>query len=144
MLKYPGIITKDENRFGQVYWIEFPDFPEISGTQGDTLEELAFMAEDCLGGYIELLIEQEKDIPEPSNIAGDNVMYVNVPAEVAAPILVKKIRKNQNMTQSDVSRKIDKTYRVIQNIERNMRCPSLRTLRKIARAMGKHLEINLT
>ena len=52
MLRSPGIVTEDENKSGKVLWIEFPDFPEISGTQGDNMDELITLAKDCLGGYL--------------------------------------------------------------------------------------------
>jgi antitoxin HicB len=143
MLKYPGIITEDENKEGKVLWIEFPDLPEISGTQGSNFDELILMAEDCLGGYLELLIEQDKEIPKPSKMEGDNIEYISVPPEVAAPILIRRERKQLKLTQSDVAKKMNVSYRTVQNVERNIRKPSLQTLNRIARAMGKHLVIDI-
>lgn len=143
MLKYPGIISEDQNVDGKVLWIEFPDFPEISGTQGANIEELIVLAEDCLGGFLEYLIQDGKDIPEPSAINGENIIYINVPPEIAAPVIIRRERKALGLTQAEVAKKMNVSYRTLQNVERNIRKPSLVTLNKIARAMGKHLVIDI-
>lgn len=143
MISYPGKVIEDTNTYGKVFRIEFPDFPELSGTQGDTKGELIMMAEDCLGGYIEYLLGQGKDIPESSKINGENIIYIQVPAEAAIPLIFRKARKEKNLTQSEVASKMGVTYRAVQNIERKKRSPSIKTLTKIAKALGKKLVIEL-
>ncbi|MCD4785430.1 MAG: helix-turn-helix domain-containing protein [Candidatus Eremiobacteraeota bacterium] len=139
MIKYSGIVHNDPDGL----WIEFPDFPELSGTQGDTMEELIMMAEDCLGGYIEYLLEQGRDIPEPSKIEDENIIYIQVPVETAIPLIYKKARKEMGLTQGEVASRMGVTYRAVQNIERKKRSPSIKTLTKIAKALGKKLVVEL-
>jgi len=98
MLKYPGIVHKDPDGL----WIEFPDL-EISGTQGENMEELIRMAEECIGLYLETLILEGREIPEPSNPEGDEIIYIDVPPEIAVPILVLKERKKLGMTQNEIA-----------------------------------------
>jgi predicted RNase H-like HicB family nuclease/DNA-binding XRE family transcriptional regulator len=143
MLKYPGIITEDENADGKVFRIEFPDFPDVSGTQGSTIDELVVHAEDYVGGFLEYLIEQGSEIPEPSVIKGDNIIYINVPPEIEAPIIIRRERKALGLTQTEVAKKMNISYRTLQNVERNHRKPSIATLSRIVRAMGKHLIIDI-
>ena len=64
MLKqYIGIIDKDEN---SDYGIMFPDFLGCVSV-GSTIEELKIMAKEALQFHIDGMIEDRKEIPEPSN-----------------------------------------------------------------------------
>lgn len=136
MLRYPGIVHEDSDGL----WIEFPGL-EISGTQGENMEELVRMAEDCIGGYLELLIKEGREIPEPLNLEGDEIIYIDVPSEIAVPIIVLKERKKLGMTQNEVATKMNTSYRTLQKVERAKGSPTIRTLSKIARAIGKKLVI---
>jgi len=137
MLRYPGIVHEDADGL----WIEFPDF-EISGTQGEDREELTRMAEDCIGGYLEYLVEERLDIPDPSDLQGDNIVYITVPAVIAAPIIIRKERRELGMSQGDVAEKMKTSYRTVQKVERMKSSPTLRTLSKIAKALNRKLIID--
>ncbi len=62
---YPAIFHPEEVGGYSVF------FPDLLGcvTQGDTLEEAIFMAEDALGIYLYTLKEDGETAPEPSNPA---------------------------------------------------------------------------
>lgn len=60
---YPAVFHKEENS----YWVEFPDL-EGCQTFGDTLKEAIEFAQEAMGGYIEILLEQRKELPVPSDI----------------------------------------------------------------------------
>lgn len=138
MLKYPALIHDDPDG----YWVEFPDFPGCV-TQGDTMEELIENALDALTLFLDISPDEIEKIPEPSKIAGENIIYVSVPPDVAVPILLQKARKEQNLSQKEVAERIGKTYQAYQRLER-IRCNiSVRTLQKVANALGKRLEIDL-
>ena len=138
MLKYPGLIHKDPDGL----WVEFPDFPEISGTQGDDMKDLIMNGEECLAGYLEYLLEEDMEVPEPSVIQGEGIIEIEINPEVAVPVLLKQERKKQGLTQMEVSEKLGmKSYRTIQNVERNKRSPTLKTLSRIAKALGKKLVV---
>lgn len=62
ILSYPIIITKDTN-FLSVF---IPDFN--MNTQGENMDEALFMAKDSILMMSDLLREEGKSIPEPSNI----------------------------------------------------------------------------
>jgi predicted RNase H-like HicB family nuclease len=68
---YPAKIHKDSDRL----WIEFIDF-EGCATQGDTKEELLANARDALTLNISFLKDNEKEIPQPSNIEGEDIIYI--------------------------------------------------------------------
>jgi predicted RNase H-like HicB family nuclease/uncharacterized protein (DUF433 family) len=68
-MKYPGIVHKEDN----CYWIEFPDLKGCL-TQGDTMEELFFNAQEALSLYV----EDMSIFPEPSIIEGDNIIFIDM------------------------------------------------------------------
>lgn len=60
---YPAVFTKD----GDFYIVKFPDI-EGCYTQGETLSEAVEMAEDALCLMLYDYEEEDKKIPEPSDI----------------------------------------------------------------------------
>jgi len=61
---YPAQFVTEENGSVSVY------FPDLSGCQtyGDTMEHAALMAKDALEGFIDVLLELNKEIPKASDI----------------------------------------------------------------------------
>jgi len=78
---YPAQFVYEENGSVSVY------FPDLDGCQtyDDTLEGAALMAKEALEGYIGILLELDKKLPEPSNInniAIDQGLVMMVVADV--------------------------------------------------------------
>lgn len=63
VVSYPAIVHKVEKS----YWLEFPDLPGCQ-TYGDTLNQTMEYAMEALGGYLLVLLEEQKPIPCPSDI----------------------------------------------------------------------------
>lgn len=61
---YPAIFHKEENS----YWIEFPDLDGCH-TYGNTITETMEAAQEALSGYLLTLLEQNKPLAAPSDIA---------------------------------------------------------------------------
>ena len=61
---YPAQFINEDNGTISVY------FPDLEGcrTYDDTIEGAALMAKDALEGYIEVIFELGKELPNPSNI----------------------------------------------------------------------------
>jgi len=61
---YPAIFHKEDN----TYWVEFPD---LEGCQsfGNSLKETVESAQEAMEAYIETLLEQGKELPEPTDIS---------------------------------------------------------------------------
>jgi predicted RNase H-like HicB family nuclease len=64
MRQYIALIHKDAD---SDYGVSFPDFPGVI-TAGRTLDEARALAEEAVAFHIEGLIEDEKALPEPSNL----------------------------------------------------------------------------
>ena len=60
---FPAKVHKDNDGF----WLEFPDLPGCF-TQGDSLEELMENAEESLGAFLAVKMENDEEIPKPSDI----------------------------------------------------------------------------
>ena len=61
---YPAVFHKEED----AYWVEFPDLPGCH-SYGATVTETMACAQEALAGYILTLLEQERAIAVPSDIA---------------------------------------------------------------------------
>ena len=60
---YPAIFHKEEDG----YWVEFPDLIGCQSS-GETIEDTMELAQEALGVYLVSLIEDETDLPEPTDI----------------------------------------------------------------------------
>jgi len=137
-MEFPAILHRDED----VLWVEFPDL-ETCVTQGENMEELTKNSEEALACHLDAMIEAEMEIANPSRLQGDDIIYITVPPETAVPIIIRKERKNQGLSQGDVAGRMKTSYRTIQQIERAKSSPSIKTLARIARALGKKLVIDV-
>lgn len=63
MVRYPGMVEYDAN--AGAYGMVFLDLPGCYA-MGNTLDELIQDAEDALRGYIDVLEEDGREVPEPS------------------------------------------------------------------------------
>jgi len=62
---YPAQFINEDNGTVSVF------FPDLDGcySYDDTIESATIMAKDALEGYIETLLEMQKPLPSPTNIA---------------------------------------------------------------------------
>jgi predicted RNase H-like HicB family nuclease/DNA-binding XRE family transcriptional regulator len=132
-MKYPAILHKGEKAF----WVEFPDLPGCA-TQGDTMEELVYMAEDALSGYLRVTIDLGQEIPAPSHPQEKNIIWIEVNPDVAIPITLRKIRQELKLTQKDAAERLKMKQQSYQKLEDvNKFNATIKTLEKVARALGR-------
>ncbi|MBR1860566.1 MAG: type II toxin-antitoxin system HicB family antitoxin [Lachnospiraceae bacterium] len=76
---YPAIIHEEDDGF----WLEFPDLKGCY-TEGDTIEELMENAEEVLGAFLAVKIEENEKIPNATEIReilckeGESKTYISV------------------------------------------------------------------
>ena len=82
------------------YVIEIPDLPGCI-SQGETVEEALAMIEDAKRGWIEIALEQGKDIPEPSKAAEEysGKFNVRVPKSLHKALSEKAKEENISLNQ---------------------------------------------
>lgn len=135
MLTYPANIVKEEDSF----LVTFPDLENVV-TFGATIEEAIQNAEDALNGCLASDFERNFSIPEPSIITGEDVHTITVAPHVAVAIMLRKLRADAS--QVEIARKLNIAYQVYQRLENPRKSnPTLKTLEKIARVFGKHVEL---
>lgn len=135
MLTYPANIVKEEDSF----LVTFPDLENVV-TFGATIEEAIQNAEDALNGCLASDFERNFNIPEPSIITGEDVHTITVAPHVAVAIMLRKLRADAS--QVEIARKLNIAYQVYQRLENPRKSnPTLKTLEKIARVFGKHVEL---
>jgi antitoxin HicB len=135
MLSYPAHIVKEDDAF----LVTFPDLENVA-TFGSTIEEALQNAEDALNGCLASDFERNFSIPEPSNISGECIHTITVAPHVAVAIMLRKLRADES--QVEIARKLNIAYQVYQRLENPRKAnPTLKTLEKIARVFGKHVEL---
>jgi antitoxin HicB len=135
MLTYPANIVKEDD----VFLVTFPDLENVA-TFGATIEEAIQNAEDALNGCLASDFERNFSIPEPSIIIGEDIHTITVAPNVAVAIMLRKLRADAS--QVEIARKLNIAYQVYQRLENPRKAnPTLKTLEKIARVFGKHVEL---
>jgi antitoxin HicB len=135
MLTYPANIVKEDETF----LVTFPDLDNVV-TFGATIEEAIQNAEDALNGCLASDFERNFSIPEPSIITGEDIQTITVAPHVAVAIMLRKLRADAS--QVEIARKLNIAYQVYQRLENPRKAnPTLKTLEKIARVFGKHVEL---
>jgi antitoxin HicB len=132
---YPAVISKEDD----VWMVRFPDFEQIS-TFGEFLEDAIQAAGEALNGCIETDFERGFDFPEPTIMHGCDVYQISLEMHLIIALELRKIRADRS--QIDIARELGISYQAYQRLEHPAKSnPTVKTLSKIARALGKKLEI---
>ena len=140
-LLYPATITHDPE--DNSYLVEFPDLPGCI-TEGETLTEAKSNGREALTGYLSSLFERNLQIPAPSTVHNKNIHLIEPEAGVAIPVILKQLRENSKLTQSDVATVLGISYQAYQRLERPGKSnPTVKTLERLARVFHKSLHLEL-
>ncbi|MCL2297802.1 MAG: type II toxin-antitoxin system HicB family antitoxin [Proteobacteria bacterium] len=137
-MRYPINIEKGEKTFV----VSFPDIPEAL-TAGYTHEEALEMAEDALVTAMDFYFEDRRPVPTPSKPARGQET-VELPALVAAKVLLLNEMLTQKVSNVDLAKRIGKHPQEMQRITDLGYQTSINTVAKALRALGKHLDFKLT
>ncbi len=142
MIIYPAKIVYDHE--DKIYNVRFPDFPGCI-TCGKTLDKAKAMARDALTGVLAVLDSRKMIVPESLQLSEPDTYYIEPEINVAFAIWLKKEREKNNLTQSDVAKKLGISYQAYQRIEDPARTnPTLKTIHKLEKVFGKRLiEVNI-
>ncbi|MCL2520826.1 MAG: type II toxin-antitoxin system HicB family antitoxin [Spirochaetaceae bacterium] len=118
------------------YWIVFDDLAGCY-TEGDTLEEALFMAEEALNLYLSCA----SAIKAPNNYEGRQDYYaVKVYPHIATALKLRFMREALGLTQGDVAGRLNITYQAYQRLENPAKNNiTIKTIDKIQRALGIEL-----
>jgi antitoxin HicB len=119
------------------YVVSFPDIPEAL-TQGDTREEALAMGLDALVTSFDFYFEDSRAVPLPGDITGD---YVEVPASVAAKVMMLNAFIDSRLTQVDLASRMGVKKQEVTRIFDLKHATKIDTIQKALLALGKRLEI---
>jgi antitoxin HicB len=136
---YPAKISYSKE--DKSYLVEFPNL-EGCLTEGATLEDALQNAKEALTGYLASIFERGYIIPEPSKLKGKNIYPIEPEPAVATPIILRRIRDEKKMNQTEAAKKLGISYQAYQRLENPTKCnPTIKTLEKVARVFDKQLHV---
>lgn len=113
-------------------------------TFGDTLGDALDHAEEALSGVLGAMLDHGQRIPDPASASkGSDIYWVEPYAQVAVPILLRKAREAAGLTQAELANRLGTTYQAVQKWERSGANPTVATISRVLRALGKHLKVEL-
>jgi predicted RNase H-like HicB family nuclease/DNA-binding XRE family transcriptional regulator len=141
-MHYPAVVTQE----GGVFLIEFPDCPGCQTFARDEAE-VEVRAFEALEGWLEVNLEDGEAPPEPSArrraSGGAELRRIPVSSQLAAAIEIRWARQAARLSQSELGRRIGVSQQAIAKLERGGNV-SLETLDKVARGLGRSVELRFT
>lgn len=116
------------------YFVNFSDIDEAI-TEGETLEEALFNAQEVLTLSLEGRLDEKMDIPLPSSIEGDDVHNIAPSARVQAALLIARSRKDKT-NMAEFARSLQTSWPSASKLEDPHHSPSIKTQEKAAHALG--------
>ncbi|WP_147195992.1 type II toxin-antitoxin system HicB family antitoxin [Pantoea sp. CCBC3-3-1] len=132
-MRYPVTLDCDDTGCA----VLFPDIPEAV-TGGDTREEALAMAQDALVTAFDFYFEDRREVPPPSS---EGEAFVEVPASVAAKVLLLNAVVQAGVTNAELARMIDTRPQEITRVFDLHHSTKIDTIQKALSALGKRLEL---
>lgn len=137
-IAYQCIIEKQED--GK-FFVTFPDFEEAV-TEGDSLTEALFNAEEVLTLTLDGRMEEGMDVPMPvvgkPNFESSYVIYPS--PRVQAALLVRFIRSEKSL--AELARSLETSWPAASRLEDPHHWSSLRQLHRVAEVYGSRLVLS--
>jgi antitoxin HicB len=136
MRGYPVNLRRD----GKFFLVTFPDIPEAI-TQGRTHAEALTAAKEALEASIEFYFEDRRQVPPPSKPKrGQSV--VELPASLAAKVLLLNEMLRQNVRPAELARRIGTTAQEVNRLTNIRHTSKIDGVDQALRALGKRLVLD--
>jgi antitoxin HicB len=135
-VRYPAHITEDP---AGGYCVQFVDLAEAF-TEGDSLEEALFNAAEALTLTLDGRLAEGQDVPDPSPDIAD-AHYIAPDAKTQGALLLRAARGDR--TVADLARALETSWPQAKRLEDAHHWPSLKTLDRAARVLGKRLVLSI-
>jgi antitoxin HicB len=132
---YPAIIKPD----GDGWLVTFPDIPEALSA-GSTWEEAVEMAKDALVTALEFYFDDRREIPESSKVKRGHVP-IELPASVAAKVLLLNEMVKQNVRPSELARRLGTSAQDVNRLTQLSHATKIDGIENALHALGKRLDI---
>jgi antitoxin HicB len=136
VIHYPATFQPDPTGG---FFVQFIDLDEAF-TEGDTMEEALFNAAEVLTLTLQGRVDEGQDIPEPSqNVSCAHDIAPD--AKTQAVLLLRHARGSR--TLADLARALNTSWPQAKRLEDPRHWPSLKTLDRAARVLGKRLVLSM-
>ena len=135
-INYPARITLDESGS---FFVQFIDL-EDTFTEGATLEEALFNAAEVLSAMVGWYLDEGRAVPLPTQGLTD-AHYISPDAKTQAVLLLRHARGTR--TLADLARALETSWPQAKRLEDPQHWPSLKTLDRAARVLGKRLVLSM-
>lgn len=132
-MRYPVTFDCDETGCA----VLFTDIPEAM-TGGETREEALAMAQDALVTAFDFYFEDRREVPPPST---EGEYFVEVPASVAAKVLLLNAVVQAGITNAELARMIETRPQEVTRILDLHHSTKIDTIQSALKALGKRLEL---
>ncbi|CAI1602497.1 Antitoxin HicB [Serratia fonticola] len=132
-MRYPVKFEHDETG----WCVSFPDIPEAL-TGGDTREEALSLAQDALVTAFDFYFEDRRPVPMPS---ADGEEFIDVPASVAAKVLLLNAMIATGTTPAELARRLGTRPQEVNRIVTLNHATKIDTIEAALKVLGKRLEI---
>lgn len=140
-IAYPVRVWEEDN----VFLVEGMSPADNVRTYGESLDVALENAREALTGVLGALLDRGLPIPDPvpSPPETEGVYLVEPTPKVAVPILLRKAREAAGLTQGELADRLGVTYQAVQKWERSGANPTMATIDRVLRALGRRLELEL-
>lgn len=134
-MNYPAVIKPD----GDGWLVTFPDIPEALSA-GSTWDEAVSLAKDALVTALDFYFDDKREIPAPSRLRKGQV-GVELPASVAAKVLLLNEMVRQKVRPSELARKLGTSAQEVTRLTQLSHSTKIDGIENALHALGKRLEI---
>jgi DNA-binding XRE family transcriptional regulator/predicted RNase H-like HicB family nuclease len=136
-VEYFASVSKD----GRSWLIEFRDAPGCQTCAG-TKDEIAATAKEAIEGWLESWLVTGEAPPRPTGVAAEG-LRVEIDAALAIAIEIRWARLEQGLTQAELAERAGVTQQQINRLEKPGQNPSIKTIVKVASALGMRSVVKL-
>jgi len=123
------------------YVVTFPDLP-FGFTQGNTLDEALREAVDCLETILAVLVEEGRDIPEPSKIKRGEYL-VSPSATTAAQVALYSAMRREKVAPRELAKRLRIPVSDVRRLTDLAEYPPLELIERALAALGHRLTVAL-
>lgn len=137
-MKYPAILTPDDNGG---FTVSFRDIPEAN-TAGENEADALDMAQDALATAMDFYFEDRRPVPAPSK-ARNGERLVALPPSVSAKVLLLNLMIERQVRPADLARSMSIKPQEVTRILDLGHATKIDTLAAAFKALGKELTLDV-
>ncbi|MEA2937577.1 MAG: antitoxin HicB [Alphaproteobacteria bacterium] len=123
------------------YVVTFPDLP-FGATEGETVAEALTEAADCLETILAVLVDEERDIPEPSKIKSGEY-WVSPSAVSAAQVALYTAMRREQVSHKELAKRLRVPVAEVRRLTDLANYPPLEAIERALAALGHRLTVAL-